>query len=143
MGRLAGIAIAAVAVLTLAACGGDTTTVVNNTTTVTADPTTDEATTATETAATTATTGVTDDCGDVANGGTGIYNVEASSNLKCEYARNLAAHWLDTCVGQSDCAIGDYACESRPAGNETAEVTCRGAAEGVEARFVLASFDPS
>lgn len=133
MGRLAGIVVAAIAVLALAACGGSTTTVVNNTTTVTAEATT------------TGTTAPTDDgdCGDIADGGTGIYNVEASSNLKCEYARNLAEHWLETCAGQSECAIGDYACVSISAGNETADVTCRGTVEGVEARFVLASFDPS
>lgn len=133
-----GIAVAAVAALALAACGGDTTTVVNNTTTVT-EAATESPTSTTDSAAVDG----FQDCGDVAKGGTGIYNVEASQNLKCEYAKNLTDAWLDNCAGgESECAVGDYACVSDATG-ETAEVTCRGAAEGVEARFVLASFDPS
>jgi hypothetical protein len=100
-----------------------------------------DTTTATDTAAETTTKARTTlaECGDIAEGGTGVYNVEAE-NLECPVAIRLARAWEGDCLGPpGNCSTTGFRCESVPTG-ERADVTCR--FREVEVRFAFASFDP-
>lgn len=79
------------------------------------------------------------DCGDVADGGTGIYNVEAE-NLECTEATGVARAWERDCLGPPGaCSAAGFQCESLTNG-ERADVTCREGSAVV--RFAFASYDP-
>jgi hypothetical protein len=79
------------------------------------------------------------DCGDVAEGGTGVYNVEAE-NLECVEATRVAHAWERDCLGPPGaCSAAGFQCES-VANGERSDVTCRN--DPGEVRFAFASFDP-
>lgn len=126
------VLVAAVAVLALGACGGDSTTVINNTTTVADDGTTDD-TTANDTA--------TDDgyCGDIASGELGVYDVVATA-VDCDEALAVAKGWDDgDCYERSSsaCDVDTYKCV-RSFGDQGATVYCNeepNDAGGVEFTF--------
>jgi hypothetical protein len=74
-------------------------------------------------------------CGDIADEGAGVYDVEAR-HVSCENARRVARQWEDDCEAPG-CEILGFRCNERLLGYERVRINCRRAPRLV--RFIFGS----